>query len=86
MLDRIESRTFDEWLAYRKLEPEPLRAIQVTLRLGFSALCRAWGMDVSPDAFDASQATKHDEQEVSPEQGAAIVSQALGASRGNGNW
>lgn len=84
MLDGLLPGEFDEWLAYREIEPDPLERLFMILRLGFSAVCNAWGAKVEPQHIDPyleqQDGRKRGEvNEVSPEQGAAMVSMVLGA-------
>lgn len=85
MLDEISPRQFDEWLAYRQLDPDPLDRITEVLKLGFAAVLGAWGASDKPDDFDPAVKRKESEEvlEVSPEQAAAMVTQAV-ASMGMG--
>lgn len=83
MLDGLLPGEFDEWLAYREIEPDPLDRLFMILRLGFSAVCHTWGAKVEPQDIDPyleqQDGQKRGEvNEVSPEQGAAMVSMALG--------
>lgn len=43
MLDSMTPRQFDEWLAYRRLEPTWQDRLLFTLRRGITALLCAWG-------------------------------------------
>jgi len=52
MLDSLTPEQFDEWLAYRELEPDPVERIVRVLCLGFAALCGAWGGKIEPSYFD----------------------------------
>ncbi len=86
MLDRLTPGQFDEWLAYDEIEPAPLQRIITILGLGFAALSNAWGNKLGPEYFDPHLAKLADEQgggrkaeEVSPNQGARMMSMALGA-------
>jgi hypothetical protein len=89
MLDGIERKQFDEWLAYRELEPDPIDRIVSILRLGLCAVANAWGGKLEPQHIDPDLAREMSEasgqtdsepiQEVTPNQGAAIVSTVLGA-------
>jgi hypothetical protein len=89
MLDSLQPGEFDEWLAYRELEPDPIGRIISILRLGFCAVANAWGGKLEPQHIDPDLAREMSEvsgrtdsepiQEVTPNQGAAMVSTVLGA-------
>jgi len=82
MLDGLLPGEFDEWLAYREIEPDPQERLFAILRLGFSAVCNAWGAKVKPEHIDPyleKQTGTAAVQEVSPNQGAAMMSMAVGA-------
>lgn len=84
MLDGLIPGEFDEWLAYREIEPDQLDRIITILRLGFTYLCNAWEMKIEPHHVDPYLEQEDGQKrggvsEVSPEQGAAMVSMVLGA-------
>ena len=84
MLDGLLPHEFDEWLAYREIEPDPLDRLFTILRLGFSAVCNAWGAKVEPKHIDPyldkqTGPAAVQQQEVSPDQAVAMVGVALGA-------
>jgi len=89
MLDAMEPGEFDEWLAYRKIEPDPLDRLFIILQLGFCILANAWGAKIEPHDIDpflkqaSGASSKPGEsvqgQEVSPNQAAAMVKLAVGA-------
>ena len=83
MLDGLLPGEFDEWLAYREIEPDPLDRLFTILRLGFSAVCNAWGAKVEPQHIDPymerQTGTAAVQQEASPNQAVAMVSMVLGA-------
>ena len=84
MLDGLLPQEFDEWLAYREIEPDPLDRLFTILRLGFSAVCNAWGGKVEPrhiDPYLEKQAGTATVQDVSPDQAVAMVSTVLGAPK-----
>lgn len=84
MLDGLLPGEFDEWLAYREIEPDSQDRLFTILRLGFSAVCNAWGGKVEPKHIDPwlekeAGPTAVQQQEVSPNQAVALVSMVLGA-------
>ena len=88
MLDGLTRDQFDEWLAYRTIEPDPLDRLFAILRLGFSAVCNAWGAKIEPKHIDpylekelAGGAGTTAAEEMSPNQGAAMVRATVGAGR-----
>lgn len=72
MLDAIEPRQFDEWIAYDRIEPDPDKRLREILKRGFAALVTGWGGKTEPDNFDPPAA-----QEV-PTVGPAGARQLLG--------
>lgn len=52
LLDELTPGQFDEWLAWSRLEPDPVMRIAEILKLGFSAVCLAWGMEFDPEILD----------------------------------
>jgi hypothetical protein len=86
MLDRLTPEQFDEWLAFWELEPDRLERIATILGLGFSALANTLGAKLDPTHFDPHLAKLESErrqgkkaEEVSPNQGARMMSMILGA-------
>ncbi len=52
MLDEIGSRQFEEWLAFREIEPGPIERLREIVKTGFAALAKTRGADVRPRDFD----------------------------------
>ena len=52
MLDAVSPQQFDEWIAFRQIEPDPLDRLAEILKLGFAAIVNAWGGDATPGYFD----------------------------------
>jgi hypothetical protein len=71
MRDSIEPGQMDEWLAYEQIEPDQEDRLREVLKIGFAALCQAWGSKREPKDFDPWH--KDEPQIVSPESAAAIV-------------
>jgi len=85
MLDAIEPREFDEWLAYRELEPEPMGRVIEILKVGFAALASAFsGVSVEPDYFEPQpekgSPVVAEDASMSPQQGAAAFGQWAGGA------
>lgn len=83
MLDGLDPGEFDEWLAYREIEPDPVDRIITILRLGFVYLCNAWGAkidltDIDPYMKATGEAGSGGGGEVSPQQAAAMMTAAFG--------
>lgn len=81
MLDELTPRQFDEWIAFRTIEPDIEERIVEILKRGFAALCNVQGAELSPNDFDPvdneqNQAAR--EQTVSPAQGAAMFATSFG--------
>ena len=70
MLDTVDSRRFDEWVAYKRLEPDKLdRLLEILLR-GLTFLCNAWS-DGKVEFKDLDPWYKDPEPEfVSPDEAA----------------
>jgi len=89
MLDGIDRSQFDEWVAYREIEPDPIDRLFEILRLGFCTLANAWGAKIEPRHIDpflkqaselgGKQSPPEQGQEVSPNQAAAMLKMAVGA-------
>lgn len=73
MLDQIEPRQFDEWVAWRRLNPDPVERIATILKLGLAASANAWGAAIEPDQLDPLNPTPDEAPDMSPEQMAAAV-------------
>jgi len=83
-LDGLTPEQFDELVAFDQLEPEPLGRLIEIVKLGFTALARAWGMDIRPDDLDPvakAEAAAAPGQDVTPEQGAQLLTGYLGPPR-----
>lgn len=52
MLASIEPGVMDEWIAFRRLEHDPMDRVCHILKFGFAALCAAKGLELAPDSFD----------------------------------
>ncbi len=81
MLDELVPHQFDEWIAYRTIEPDIGDRLVEILKFGFAMLCRAQGAELSPDDFDPlnnEQDGATREQTVSPAQGAAMFAASFG--------
>jgi hypothetical protein len=76
-LDGLSPREFDEWVAFRRIEPDPDDRLREIVKLGFAALCRAWGMEISPHDLDP-WAEDEAAELVSPNQAAATFRQHYG--------
>lgn len=80
MLDEIEPREFNEWLAAEIVEPDPVCVLIEVMKLGFTAMCNGWGGTFKPSDFDptASEEERGGPQDTSPNQAAAIAATSLG--------
>lgn len=82
MLDELTPRQFDEWIAYRTIEMDPVDRLIEILKRGFSVLSGAWGgSGMEPDDFDPQPNDDHDEA-MSPAQSAAMARQAISRTQG----
>lgn len=77
MLDEIEPRQFDEWLAFFRVERHPddeLRRLIEVMKLGFTAMAIAEGMKtVTPESFDPSPAQSGKEIILGPAAARALI-------------
>ena len=74
MLDTIEPKQFDEWVAFRKLEHDPYDRIATILKRGFTLLCAAWGeKDLDMDAMEPGR-NEADDGRLSVTQDEAVAS------------
>ena len=71
MLDALSPQQFDEWIAFRRIEPDPADRLRVILTTGLLALCQSWGVEFTPKDLDPM--LEEQEQEVTPEQAAAMM-------------
>ena len=71
MLDALSPQQFDEWVAFRRIEPDPADRLRVILTTGLLALCQSWGVEITPKDLDPM--LEEQEQEVTPEQAAAMM-------------
>lgn len=79
MLDGLTPRQFAEWIAFRRLQPDPLDRLIRIVKLGFAALCNSWGAKLEPDDLDPLKPEQRSGPDaVTPEQGAALFSTVFG--------
>ena len=55
MCDKMSSRQFDEWNAFRRIEPDVANRLDrlcVILRTGLLALCHVQGIELTPEDLD----------------------------------
>jgi hypothetical protein len=76
MLDEVSAEQFDEWLAFDRIEPDPLDRIREILKLGFSVLAAGHGARISPAEFDPVKPPEP--AAVTPNQAAAAIGAAYG--------
>jgi hypothetical protein len=77
MLDEIPPEVLDEWIAYRRIEPDPDERLRVIVTTGLTALCNAWGMKLTPEDLDP-MLREAEAQEVTPEQAEVMMRAAYG--------
>ncbi len=80
MLASVSPQQFDEWLAYERLEPEPVgRLIEVTKR-GLALLAAVQGAKIDPEDLDPLQPERESAaRTVGPQQAVAMIRAAYGA-------
>lgn len=78
MLADVDPRDFDEWVAFRRIEPDPDERLREILKLGISAICGALGHEVSPETVDPWNDAKSDAL-AGPGQAAAAMKQRFSA-------
>ncbi len=52
VLDSIEPKDMDEWIAFDQIEPELMETLIGVVKRGFAAVMSAWGGEFKPDRFD----------------------------------
>lgn len=76
---RLTPLQFEELRLHRAIYGDPLERIIATLKLGFAAVCNAWGGELEPDYFEAMAARRQDsEQAATGRQVEATLAPALG--------
>ncbi len=75
MLDELSPEQFDEWKAYRSIEPDPWERLIAIVKHGFALLCNAQGAEVEPDDFDVLMA--EEPKVLSPAESARVAGQAI---------
>ncbi len=79
MLAGLTPGQFAEWIAYRRLEPDPVELIVEVMKLGFAAIVQTWGGKVEPSYFDPrSDRSKEETVNQTPEQTAAMFRSWMG--------
>lgn len=75
MLDSLTVEEWNEQLAYDSIECDPLERIAAILKLGFAAICQAWGAELTVDHFEplASRKTGASEGYVAPDAQVAML-------------
>jgi len=74
---------FDEWMAFRQLEPDPEDRRAEILKRGFAMLAAAFsGQQIDINILDPKP---HEEQIATPNQAAQVAAMSLGAPHGHGN-
>lgn len=80
ILNSIDAREMDEWIAFDQIEPELIETLIGVCKLGFSSVVRAWGGEVTPDTFDPRKQKKDEENnmtdssaDLSPDQQVAVL-------------
>jgi hypothetical protein len=80
MLDELSPEQFDEWIAYRSIEPDPWDRLISIVKHGFALLCSAHSSEaVDPDVFDVLMEKKS--EVLSPADSAKVVGQAYSQAR-----
>lgn len=77
MLQEVSPEQFDEWLAFDRIEPDPLERIRVILKFGLSAI--AQHIPVKPEDLDPVNIEKTEAPNThTPEQALAAIRFAYG--------
>lgn len=76
VLDSIEPKDMDEWIAFERIEPDLMETLIGVVKLGFMAVMGAWGAECTPDSFDPRKQKKKEEEivDASPDQQVAAIS------------
>lgn len=79
-LDTIEPWQFDEWVAFRRIEPDPDQWLRSILKLGFAGVCAVcgFGAQIDPEDFDPCS-KKLEPIDVTPAQAFAMAKAAIAA-------
>lgn len=77
MLTEIRADQFDELMAFNELEPIGDRRLIEVLKLGFTALCHAWEMDLHPNQIDPLEMAKKTKSASAKTQ-RAIIQHSIG--------
>jgi len=77
MLDTVTPKQFDEWIAYKSLEPDKLDRLRVILLRGFECLCNAWGAKIGAKDLDPFY-EEQEAEEVTPAEAAKRMKAAYG--------
>lgn len=76
MLDELSPEQFDEWKAYRSIEPDPWERLISTVKHGFALLCSIQSSEqVDPDDLDVLMAKES--KALSPAESARVAGQAI---------
>jgi hypothetical protein len=75
-LQTITPETFDKWIAFYRLEPDPDERLREIVKTGFIMLARSWGAeDVKPDDLDRWAEQKTDL--VTPREAAELMADKM---------
>lgn len=81
MLDSISPQQFEQWVTYRRENPDPWDVLIETLKLGFAVLCQVQGGKVTPDDFDVVKRDTAIEPQDVPDAISMILGKPNGSSR-----
>jgi len=68
LLDTVTPQEFDEWVAYKKLEPDKLDRLRTIITTGLLALCNSWDCKMKPKDLDPILKDEEQAEEVTPEE------------------
>ena len=52
LMDELTPEEFDQWLAYRQIEPDPADRLIEIVKRGLFLLCNSWGARVKLEELD----------------------------------
>jgi hypothetical protein len=80
MLDEMTPEEFDQWIAYRTIEPDPVERIAEILKRGLVAVTNSWGGKLEPDMLDPKMDASGS-SDMTPGEAKQVLASRLGPGR-----
>jgi len=80
LLAHLTPGELDEWMAWRRIEPDPYKRLLEVLKMGFAAVCAAQGYAIEPAKLDPY--ADPDEGAITDANQAAATFRRMGRRRG----